>query len=241
MIAVILIISVKTSQANRRGTLGLADEVLAANDAQIAIEVAGYFAVPLRALEEGIEIARREPDREVCRAQVEKFAIDAMNHVPQIADFILGDATGDFVMVRRNDGGGIDIKLIDNTPGARKVEWIRGDAAGEEIGRDQDPNDTFDPRTRPWYTGALATNGVYWTDVYVFFTAKEPGITASTKYRTREGHDFVVGVDIALANLSRFLAGIKIGDGGRAIIVDNKGRVIAHPRRKLSFSVPARS
>jgi adenylate cyclase len=230
MIAVILIIAVKTSGANRRGTLELADEVLAANDARIATEVTSYFAVPLRALDEGISMARREPDPEARRALIEKFAIDAMNHVPQIADFIVGDATGDFVMVRRNDGGGIDLKVIDNTPGARKVEWIRGDAAGEEIGRDQDPTDTFDPRTRPWYTGALATNGVYWTDVYVFFTAKEPGVTASTKYRTPEGRDVVVGVDIALAHLSRFLADIKIGEGGRAIIIDNKGHVIAHPQ-----------
>jgi class 3 adenylate cyclase len=153
-----------------------------------------------------------------------------MKHIPQIADFIVGDSTGDFLMFRRGDNGGIDIKLIDNPPGARKVTWIHRNAAGEEIGREEDPTDTYDPRTRPWYSGALARSGIFWTDAYIFFTAKEPGITASTRYQSPEARDFVLGVDITLANLSAFLASLEIGDSGRAMIVGAQGQVIAYPK-----------
>jgi adenylate cyclase len=229
MIGVILLIVIVTTRANRNGAMKLADDVLAANEARIAEEVTGYFAVPLRALEEGVSIAGREPEGKARRALVQRFATDVLQHVPQIADFIVGDANGDFVMIRRTESGGIDTKVIDNTPGARKVVWIRGDADGNEIGRDEDPTDTFDPRTRPWYSWAQ-TSGVNWTDVYIFFTAKEPGVTASTRYHSPEGRDLVVGVDIALADLSRFLAGLKIGEGGRAMIIGDQGQVVAHPR-----------
>jgi class 3 adenylate cyclase/Tfp pilus assembly protein PilX len=230
MIAVILTIAIETTRANRRGALELADDVLAAADARIAGEVTGYFAVPLRALEEGVSLAEHEAAGAPRRALVEKFSTDVLKHVPQIADFIIGDSEGDFIMVRRGESGGTGVKVIDNAPGARKVLWIRTDAGGKEIGREEDPTDTFDPRTRPWYAGALATTGVYWTDVYVFFTAKEPGITASTRYQTPEGRDFVVGVDITLADLSRFLAALKIGDNGRAMLIGDQGRVIAYPQ-----------
>jgi adenylate cyclase len=230
MIGVILLIAIETTHASRNGAMKLADDVLAANEARIAGEVTGYFAVPLRALQEGATIARREPKGQARRALVQRFAVDVLQHVPQIADFIIGDASGDFVMILRNDNGGIDTKEVDNKPGARKVMWIRGDADGEEIGREEDPTDTFDPRTRPWYSGALATDGVYWTDAYIFFTSKEPGVTASTRYQLPEGDNFVIGVDIALADLSRFLAGLKIGDGGRAMIIGGQGRVVAYPQ-----------
>jgi hypothetical protein len=46
--------------------------------------------------------------------------------------------------------------LIQNEPGPRRVFWIRYNAAGRESARKEDPNDTFDPRIRPWYSGALA-------------------------------------------------------------------------------------
>jgi class 3 adenylate cyclase len=192
--------------------------------------VTNYFIVPRRALSEGAFIAAQEPPGEARRALMEKFSVGAMKEVSQIEDFIVGDAAGDFTMFRRGDNGGIDTKLISNPPGARKVTWIHRNAAGDEIGREEDPTDTYDPRTRPWYSGALATSSIFWTDVYIFFTGKEPGITASTRYLSPEGRNFVIGVDITLANLSNFLAGLKIGESGRAMIIGTQGQVIAYPQ-----------
>jgi class 3 adenylate cyclase len=230
VVAVIAVMAFETTRANRRGALELADAVVAATDARIVEEVTNYFAVPVRTLQEGAELSKHAQAGEARRAFVEQFSIAAMKQVPQIADFIIGDEGGNFWMSLRADNGGIDTKLIQNEPGPRKVVWIRRSAAGDEIGRDEDPTDTYDPRTRSWYTGALTTNGIYWTDAYVFFTAKVPGITASDDYRSPEGRNFVVGVDITLADLSKFLTGLKIGKNGRAMIIGDQGRVIAYPQ-----------
>src|SRR5215469_10779222 len=230
VVAVIAAIAVETSHAGRRGALELADAVLVATNARIAEEVTSYFAIPVRALQEGAAITKHQQAGEARRVLVEQFSMAAMGYVAQIADFIVGEETGNFMMFRRAENGGIDTKLIQNEPGPRKVVWVRRNAAGDEIGRDEDPTDTYDPRTRSWYSGATTTNGIFWTDVYVFFTAKEPGITASTRYQTPEGRNYVVGVDIALADLSKFLASLKIGENGRAMIIGDEGRIIAHPQ-----------
>jgi class 3 adenylate cyclase len=230
MIAVILVIALELNSAIRGGALKLADDVLVTAEARVAERVENYFAIPTRALEEAETIGGNEQPGETRRAVVEKFSIGAMAHVPQIADFIVGDPEGNFMMVRRSDSGGIDTKLIDNTPGSREVIWIRRNASGAEIGRDEDPSDAYDPRTRPWYSGALATTGIFWTDVYPFYTGNAPGITASTRYLSPEGRHFVVGVDITLANLTEFLAKLKVGENGRAIIIDSQGRIVASPR-----------
>ena len=50
-----------------------------------------------------------------------------------------------------------------------------GDDAGQVVAAEEDPADTFDPRTRPWYDGAGAADGLFWTDVYVFFTSQAAG------------------------------------------------------------------
>ena len=63
-------------------------------------------------------------------------------------------------MVRRGPSGGTDLKVIKSGPGQRRVTWIHWNAADDEIGREDDPTDAFDPRTRPWYVGAAATDAV---------------------------------------------------------------------------------
>jgi adenylate cyclase len=230
MIAVILVIAVYASRANRQGAMALSDDVLTALDARVAEEVVSYFGVPTRALAIGEKLAGDTAAGEPRRALVENFSIGALKEIPQIADFIFGDADGNFMMVRRNDSGGMDTKTIQNAPGARKVLWIRRNAAGEQTGTEEDPTDTFDPRTRPWYAGALAADGkIFWTDPYIFFTAKELGITASTRYQTAEGRTFVVGVDITLNDLSNFLADLRVGETGRAMIINNAGQILAYP------------
>lgn len=161
---------------------------------------------------------------------IETLGASLLGEIPQIAILSFADEDGNYVMVRRRPAGGTDIKLIETTPGPRRVTWIHRNAAGQETGREEDPTDTFDPRTRPWYSGAAESEGVFWTGVYVFFTDQKPGLTASARYRTPDGRLHVVGADITLEDLSHFLASLKIRESGRAIIFDGSGKVIATPK-----------
>ena len=89
----------------------------------------------------------------------------------------------------------------------------------------------YDPRTRPWYKGAIMSDGEHWTDVYLFASSQNPGITASCPiYNVKREAIGVCGIDVDLSTFSRFLQNIKIDNQGYAYIIENHhGRVIAHP------------
>lgn len=92
--------------------------------------------------------------------------------------------------------------------------------------------DTFDPRTRPWYTGASSNNGTHWTDVYHFASSGKPGITVSSPVHNSAGQLLgICGIDVDLVAFSNFLQGIDIGKDSIAYILENgTGNIIAHPR-----------
>jgi adenylate cyclase len=96
-------------------------------------------------------------------------------------------------------------------------------------------NPVSDPRTRPWYKGAVAQKKLFWTPVYNYDPLGEPGITVSKAIFTPTGELIaVVGVDISLNLFSHFLTDQKIGETGRAFILNTSGEVIIPTEGKNS-------
>jgi adenylate cyclase len=226
--ATLLGIGLYNYEANRSGVLHLSNDLLAELQGRISLEVESYLQTADRATMLVHEMAKYG-SFDTQYQTTERLAASMLGRIPQVDAFNFADPNGDFMMVRRGENGGIDTKLIRNTPGARQVIRIRRDANGNEIARTTDPKDTYDPRTRPWYIGALNTSGVYWTDPYIFFTTQIPGITAAIAYRDAKHTAYVFGVDISLKAISDFLASLKIGRRGRAVIIDGHGSLIAMP------------
>jgi class 3 adenylate cyclase len=227
VIAAIIAIALYSHTANRSGVLALSDDLLNHLDAQIAQRVAAYLDPPERTLRIMRSVATGEPPTGR-RATAERFAISTLKVLPQIAAFYIGDGRGDFLMVRRVENG-VETKQIVNDPGARRVFLIDKTMDGVETARREDPADPYDPRTRPWYQGALTTDDVFWTGIYIFFSDRKPGITVSARVPDQDGTERVIGVDVRLEELSRFLASLEIGQHGRALIMDGEGRLIAAP------------
>jgi len=228
MIATILLIAFYADRANRDGALELSNDLLVTLEQRIGIEVSAYLEPAARA----VRILRDTLHDGALGDQlplVETFASSLLREIPQIANLNFADENGNFVLVRGGRDGGIDVKLVENAPGPRRVIWIHRNTAGDEIGREEDPTDAYDPRTRPWYVGALANDQLFWTGIYIFFSQRVPGITASAKYRDASGRLYLFGVDITLDALSRFLGSLEIGRTGRAVIMDDTGELIAAP------------
>lgn len=158
------------------------------------------------------------------------FAASVLHETPQIANVLFADTAGNFMLVRRaqnGPSGATETKHILQTPDHRSVEWTTRDAAGHVTARREDPSDTYDARTRSWFKGAQATDDVFWSGVYVFFSERAPGVTAAA-HGPDDSPD-VAGVDIRLDALSRFLGGLSIGRTGRAYIVDKDGVMVSGP------------
>jgi len=226
VIAAIFSIVVYSERTNRAGVLLLSDDLLTNLQDRIGQEVIAYLTPASRAA----LLARSMMASNVTfeeHAAFEAFASSALRETPQIDAVYTGDAEGNFFMVQRGAQGGTESELIHNAPGARTVEWVQHDPSGQAIGRRLDPDETFDPRVRGWYQGALQSDDIFWTGVYVFFSKREPGITAAVRYDRAKGEGHVFGVDITLETLSAFLNSLKIGHHGRAAIIDDSGHVVA--------------
>ena len=125
--------------------------------------------------------------------------------------------------------GGTRTKVIRNGPRGREVEltWRRPDYA--IVKSEQDPADTYDPRARDWYRFAVERRGRVWTEPYIFFTSRKPGITLASAIIGKDGAtEAVLGVDIEISEISRYLAGTSLLRGKSVYISTSEGKVIAH-------------
>jgi adenylate cyclase len=230
MMASILGIALYSYSNNRRDALALSEDVLASLDRRIATEVRAFLA-PASAWVKIVDSTLNEPSSGIERRHlVEPLATQMLKSIHQIAIFSFADTGGNYMMLKKMPDRSIHTKIIERGKSGIRVTWIRRDADGREIGREYPTDDTYDPRTRPWYIGAVGTRGVFWTGVYIFFTDQKPGITAAKAFRNEKGEVLgVVGLDIELTSLSAFLGSLQIGRSGRAMIIDETGRLVAYP------------
>ncbi|MEO0386009.1 MAG: cache domain-containing protein [Pseudomonadota bacterium] len=191
------------------------------------------------------ELAARLAENRIVASEdrnlLEQLLFQQLRIAPQFAGVYYGDAEGGFVYVMRSDGPGpFRTKMITGTGDARRTELIWRDRDFTLVERRLDPEDQFDPRQRPWYLEADAERGSIWTDPYIFFSSKRPGITiAAPVVAQDESLKGVIGVDIEIDAISDFLAQLQIGDSGKALIVNANGDVIAHPNRDLIMAAGA--
>ncbi|MGL4608715.1 MAG: sensor domain-containing diguanylate cyclase [Trueperaceae bacterium] len=159
--------------------------------------------------------------------ELEGYFLDQLRSNPELAGIYLGQPDGSFFYVKREDNGFLT-KDIVATP-TRSVTYAYRDANLK--GWRRAAEDAYDPRERPWYGEALAKNTKVWTKPYVFFTSGRPGITvAQPVYSQPKGELLgVLGIDVEIAGLSKFLQDVPMSNNGRAFIMNQEGEVIAFP------------
>jgi len=166
--------------------------------------------------------------------EMEHYFYEQLIVNPQFSNIYYGTVGGEFVMVSRRGDQGFLTKNISFPEGGRSVLFRETNLFFQEIGQYSDPNDAYDPTVRPWFRKAIEEKSLIWTDPYIFFTSRNPGITtASPVYNENGSLHGVVGVDIEISELSDFLASLRIGKTGKAFIVDNSGKVLAYPDKSL--------
>jgi diguanylate cyclase (GGDEF)-like protein len=187
----------------------------------------------LEPAERSATLSRELLERGVLKATdavgLERYFLAQLHSNPQLAGIYLGQPNGAFVFVKR-EGNGFSSKFIAFDSGARQVKRLTRDANLNILKRETLASDTYDPRSRPWYRAANQAGATIWTDPYVFFTSKRPGVTAATPVMTSGQMIGVVGVDIEISGLSSFLNDVPLSEHGRAFIVDRNGTAVAFPK-----------
>ncbi len=97
----------------------------------------------------------------------------------------------------------------------------------------------YDPRTRPWYLGALEQSGIYVSPLYQFESTGRLGATFSKTVVDDEGKFLgVVALDITISVLSQILDDIRIGDHGLVFMLDREGRLLSYTSTRSEGGEP---
>ncbi len=161
---------------------------------------------------------------------------DVLRINPQLSSIFFGDRLGNFYMVSRMPDNSISIKLITHQDKKVISEWRHQNTLYNKDFPNmvQSESDAFyDPRSRPWYIAASKTDKTIWTDIYIFFSTKRPGLTNAVSVYSKGGRiEGVLGIDVGIADLSYFLANLRIGKSGKAFLLQKAGtdmKVVAMP------------
>lgn len=164
---------------------------------------------------------------------LEKYFFDQLEINLQFAGIYFASPKGEFYYVSRDSShlpDGYRTKFIKITPQGRQARLIWRNRDMEIIAEEIDPNDSYDPRKRPWFIKAAKEKQVIWTNPYIFFTSQKPGITTAGPIYDANGELLgVVGVDIELDVLSKFIGSLRVGKTGIAFMIDQDSNVIAYP------------
>ena len=161
-----------------------------------------------------------------------------INH-DQVSSINLGHESGREILILRTPDGGWVNRLSYPDAWNHRAYWVHWNAAGEVVRVESQISD-YDVRDRLWFKGAMAQKeGVlHWTEPYLFFTLKLPGITASTRWRSKDGSYYAIGHDVLLYELSNVTSALRIGnDKGKVVLFHKDGTMLALPH-DARFSNP---
>jgi len=216
--------------SNRHDVLALSEDLLNTIEQRIAIQIKDYLIPVEDTLRLTADFLKATTFDVSNRALLEPIGFRILTDLQQVSLFHVSDTHGNFFMLKEMPDGALDTKMIDRSQGAAQATWIHRDPEGNLLNEETSRDDSYDPRNRLWYEGAVKDRDIFWSKLYIFFADQKPGITAAIPIIG--AHDQilgVVGLDIELTALSDFLKNLKIGQDGQAMIVGEDGRLAAHP------------
>jgi len=150
----------------------------------------------------------------------------------EITSVILAHESGREILLLLGDDGRWINRLSNPTDWGKKTYWITWNAQ-REIEKVEMRERDYDARRRPWFIGAMQlgdSQQIHWTEPYIFYTTKEPGITASMRWTDAKGETYVIGHDVRLSEIAAFTTNLTLASRGRAALFQEDGKLIAPPR-----------
>ncbi|MEB3827851.1 adenylate/guanylate cyclase domain-containing protein [Phormidium sp. CCY1219] len=167
------------------------------------------------------------------RDELVQYFSGLMTANEQFITLTYGETSGDFIMLKRMPDNSYSVKTVSREGEEAISTWQHENKVWSTIYPAQvvEPAEKgFDPRSRPWYEKAIAQGEFIWTDVYIFYSDLQPGISSAAPIYDSAGNlEGVMGIDITIAELSYFLGRLTIGKEGKAFIFNDRDRAIALP------------
>ena len=158
-----------------------------------------------------------------------RLVMPLLSHQESVTSLNLCRADGRSLLFLRLAGNWSLRELQDPGPRAR-IRWSRLDSTGLVLSQEPWAAMDYDPRTRPWFQGALQHRSPIWTEPYSFYTTRDPGITYTLPVHGDGGLQGVVALDFLLDDLTALVWQAQPTPGSRCLVVDDQGRTLILPQ-----------
>ncbi len=161
---------------------------------------------------------------------MEKYFLEQLKINNQFSNIYYGNHKGEFIMASRSEESPdkFTVKKISLVNDLRVAILKTVDDSFATIGLKPLPDDKYDPRIRPWYEAVKKQKKIIWTEPYIFFSSKKPGITSAAPVLNEDNHLIgSIGVDIEINELSEFISKMAFSEKGKVVIFDEKKNMIA--------------
>ena len=150
---------------------------------------------------------------------------------PELSWIAFGWPTGDFFGAQRVDEDLDQMVEVQQNPLLHQAK-LRIDRYVPEPGEPRFLDRSFQPTSytvlnQAWYLKALRSDTSEWTETTGFPGRQQPGINLSTKLILYDRFVGVIDVTIELWRISRFLAGVPVGQTGTVAIIDDSHNIMA--------------
>jgi diguanylate cyclase (GGDEF)-like protein len=177
------------------------------------------------------------------RQKLENYFLSKLKNNPEMNGMYFADTEGGFIFVSRDRDSNLEannanagdnnsrfMTKIINAENSDKASFYWRDESSQLINSIIDKDDDYEARERPWYQKAVADKSLIWTEPYIFFTSKKPGITVATPIYENDSQLLgVIGIDISLTMLSDFFKELKVYGSVSAFMVSSVGNFVAAP------------
>jgi PAS domain S-box-containing protein len=150
----------------------------------------------------------------------------------EITSVIFAHESGREILLLMTDEGRWLNRISNPAEWGNQTYWITWNK-NRQIENVEMRERNYDARERPWFKGAMAlteAQAVHWTEPYIFFTTKEPGITAAMRWTASDGSTYVIAHDVRLIDIAEFTTRMVFGSQGMAALFLKEGKLIAPPR-----------
>ena len=176
-------------------------------------------------------------------ASLNAYFYPLLQETPHITSAMLATTGGrEWMLMQSRGAQPWRMRVSDVAQGSYRL--MEMDAVGvRRPGGESELELDYDPRQRPWFAGALNAGAakVHWTDVYLFFSSGQPGITVSTSWLSSRGETMVLGLDILLTDLSSLVETINKDADTQVIIFTDANQVLGAPSNYRASSGAHRS
>jgi len=234
-LSVLIIVTTYLHSANSMRSL---THILMENISVQTVEKAVNYLQPAR---RGLDLSKGLAKADILRSssprEIEKYFRELLSQYPEFVMLNYGQENGDFMMVKRMPDQSFSTKWIRREGELAYTTWEHQNAGWQEHeafkNMEEPASQAYDPRKRPWYMDSKKKGNAVWTQAYIFFSDRKPGISCASPIFAADSTSLigVVSIDIGIEEISKFIGNLRIGENGKAFIINRKGNLIAYPAK----------